>query len=247
MPPVRRDGDLDKQRLRRLQQVVADVAGAHGILEGSLASRRWLEALMESWPEWPRRAAGLASRTARAGIGAVLDRSRREWPARAHGRSRRSSSRCYGCLVAPACRSSRRWRLRRHRRQAYKPTMRASTPPTGSPACRHLMPCCSTAPPSKRATAGCWRSIRRSTISPRFPDTSMARRSAMPSPRSRGAGSPPVRCAGPAGHAADAPCLAGRTGAGRDPGNGRGPPRAGDASRGPAHLPDRDARVPAGH
>ena len=72
MPPVRRDGDLDKQRLRRLQQVVADVAGAHGIPEGSLASRRWLEALMESWPEWPDALQGWRRELLAPGIGAVL-------------------------------------------------------------------------------------------------------------------------------------------------------------------------------
>ena len=52
MPPVRRDGDIDKTRLKKLQQAVADVAAEHHIPEGVLASRRWLESLLESG-EWP--------------------------------------------------------------------------------------------------------------------------------------------------------------------------------------------------
>lgn len=52
MPPVRRDSDIDKQKLKRLQQAVADVASAHDLPEGLLASRRWLEALLENG-EWP--------------------------------------------------------------------------------------------------------------------------------------------------------------------------------------------------
>jgi ribonuclease D len=53
MPPVRRDADLDKQKLKRLQNAVAEVAREHDIPEGVIASRRWLEALMESgaWPD----------------------------------------------------------------------------------------------------------------------------------------------------------------------------------------------------
>ena len=52
MPPVRRDADIDKQKLKRLQQAVADVAREHNLPDGVLASRRWLEALLESG-EWP--------------------------------------------------------------------------------------------------------------------------------------------------------------------------------------------------
>lgn len=52
MPPVRRDSDIDKQKLKRLQQAVADVAQAQDLPEGLLASRRWLEALLERG-EWP--------------------------------------------------------------------------------------------------------------------------------------------------------------------------------------------------
>lgn len=52
MPPVRRDADIDKQTLKRLQQAVADAAREHDVPEGVLASRRWLEALLESG-EWP--------------------------------------------------------------------------------------------------------------------------------------------------------------------------------------------------
>lgn len=53
MPRVRRDGDIDKGRLKKLQQAVADVAAEHGIPDGLLASRRWLEALLETgvWPD----------------------------------------------------------------------------------------------------------------------------------------------------------------------------------------------------
>lgn len=53
MPPVRRDADLDKQKLKRLQNAVAEVAREQDIPEGVIASRRWLEALMESgaWPD----------------------------------------------------------------------------------------------------------------------------------------------------------------------------------------------------
>lgn len=52
MPPVRRDGDIDKQQLKRLQQAVAEVAREQDLPDGVLASRRWLEALLESG-EWP--------------------------------------------------------------------------------------------------------------------------------------------------------------------------------------------------
>ncbi len=52
MPPVRRDADIDKQKLKRLQQAVADVAREQDLPDGVLASRRWLEALLESG-EWP--------------------------------------------------------------------------------------------------------------------------------------------------------------------------------------------------
>ena len=57
MPQVRRDGDIDKATLKKLQTAVADAAAEHAVPEGLLASRRWLEALMESqaaghdWPE----------------------------------------------------------------------------------------------------------------------------------------------------------------------------------------------------
>lgn len=52
-PAIRRDADLDKQRLRKLQDAVRAIAAEHDIPEGLLASRRWLEALLESWPAWP--------------------------------------------------------------------------------------------------------------------------------------------------------------------------------------------------
>ncbi|MGY0504190.1 ribonuclease D [Luteimonas sp. e5] len=57
MPPVRRDQDLDKQALKALQRTVADVATELDLPEGVLASRRWLESLLEhrqrgerTWP-----------------------------------------------------------------------------------------------------------------------------------------------------------------------------------------------------
>lgn len=54
MPPVRRDSSIDKQKLKKLQQAVADVAAQHDLPEGLLASRRWLEALLEHpQAEWP--------------------------------------------------------------------------------------------------------------------------------------------------------------------------------------------------
>lgn len=53
MPAVRRDDQLDKPRLRRLQQAVAKVAVALDIPEGLLASKRWLIALMEGDGHWP--------------------------------------------------------------------------------------------------------------------------------------------------------------------------------------------------
>ena len=52
MPPVRRDGDIDKKKLKSLQQAVADVAKELDLPEGLIASRRWLEALLENG-EWP--------------------------------------------------------------------------------------------------------------------------------------------------------------------------------------------------
>ncbi len=53
MPPVRRDGDIDKQRLKALQQAVLEVAREHDLPEGLLASRRWLEVLLQerAWPD----------------------------------------------------------------------------------------------------------------------------------------------------------------------------------------------------
>lgn len=53
MPQVKRDHDIDKKLLRQLQQAVLEVAEAQQLPEGMLASRRYLEALMESWPQWP--------------------------------------------------------------------------------------------------------------------------------------------------------------------------------------------------
>ncbi len=76
-PPIRGD-DRDKQALRRLQDAVAALAAEHGLPEGALASRRWLEALLDdgAWPDalagWrrellePRLAPLLATRGANA-------------------------------------------------------------------------------------------------------------------------------------------------------------------------------------
>lgn len=51
--PLARDNGGDRQRLRALQQVVTAQAEALGIADGTLASRRWLEALLEDgqWPD----------------------------------------------------------------------------------------------------------------------------------------------------------------------------------------------------
>lgn len=53
MPAVAQDDAQARKRLRQLQQAVRSVAEAHALPEGLLASRRWLEALMQSWPQWP--------------------------------------------------------------------------------------------------------------------------------------------------------------------------------------------------
>lgn len=51
--PMARDNGGDRQRLRAVQQVVTAQAEALGIADGTLASRRWLEALLEDgrWPD----------------------------------------------------------------------------------------------------------------------------------------------------------------------------------------------------
>lgn len=51
-PDAARGESRDKQRLRNLQEIVAGHAVALGIPEGTLASRRWLEALLDdvAWP-----------------------------------------------------------------------------------------------------------------------------------------------------------------------------------------------------
>lgn len=58
-PPVRED-EPDKQRLKRLQQAVAERSAALGLPDGVLASRRWLEALLETPADadWPGPLAG---------------------------------------------------------------------------------------------------------------------------------------------------------------------------------------------
>lgn len=50
-PPIRGD-DRDKQALRKLQDAVAALGAEHGLPDGVLASRRWLEPLLDGDP-WP--------------------------------------------------------------------------------------------------------------------------------------------------------------------------------------------------
>jgi ribonuclease D len=50
-PPIRGD-ERDKQALRRLQDAVSATSAELGLPDGVLASRRWLEALLEGGP-WP--------------------------------------------------------------------------------------------------------------------------------------------------------------------------------------------------
>ncbi len=50
-PPIRGD-DIDKKALRSLQEAVAGLSAELGLPDGVLASRRWLEALLDGhWPE----------------------------------------------------------------------------------------------------------------------------------------------------------------------------------------------------
>lgn len=51
-PPVRSD-ERDKQLLRRMQDAVAALSAEHGLPDGVLGSRRWLEALLDdgTWPD----------------------------------------------------------------------------------------------------------------------------------------------------------------------------------------------------
>ena len=51
-PDASRGDVRDKQRLRRLQDIVAARAATLGVPDGTLASRRWLEALLDDG-EWP--------------------------------------------------------------------------------------------------------------------------------------------------------------------------------------------------
>lgn len=50
--PLARTDERDKKALRRLQDAVADLGGELGLPEGVLASRRWLEALLDGH-DWP--------------------------------------------------------------------------------------------------------------------------------------------------------------------------------------------------
>jgi ribonuclease D len=51
-PPARADNDRDKAALRRLQDAVAERSVELGLPDGVLASRRWLEALLDG-DDWP--------------------------------------------------------------------------------------------------------------------------------------------------------------------------------------------------
>jgi len=55
-PPVRGD-ERDKQAMRRLQEAVSQRSAELGLPDGVLASRRWLESLLDSG-EWPQALAG---------------------------------------------------------------------------------------------------------------------------------------------------------------------------------------------
>nr|WP_280518402.1 ribonuclease D [Pseudoxanthomonas spadix] len=55
--PLAKATDQDKQRLKKLQDAVARQAAALGLPDGILASRRWLEALMERG-QWPAALSG---------------------------------------------------------------------------------------------------------------------------------------------------------------------------------------------
>ncbi len=67
--PLARADDSNRQRLRQLQDVVAEESRRLGLPDGVLASRRMLEALLEALPErgagaaWPRAMAGWRRRT----------------------------------------------------------------------------------------------------------------------------------------------------------------------------------------
>lgn len=74
-PPIRRDADLDKQTLRKLQDTVRTIAAEHDIPEGLLASRRWLEALLESWPAWPDALDGWRRQLLAPGIGDLMSKA----------------------------------------------------------------------------------------------------------------------------------------------------------------------------
>lgn len=65
----------DKQRLRKLQDVVAARSAELGLPDGVLASRRWLEALMDQG-EWPDALSGWRRKALEPGLAPLLAESR---------------------------------------------------------------------------------------------------------------------------------------------------------------------------
>lgn len=70
-PPVRGD-ERDKQAMRRLQEAVSQRSAELGLPDGVLASRRWLELLLDSG-EWPQALAGWRRRELEAALTPLLD------------------------------------------------------------------------------------------------------------------------------------------------------------------------------
>src|SRR5690606_13119537 len=61
--PLARADDRDKALMRRLQEAVATLGGELGLPDGVLASRRWLQSLLDArsnghGDDWPGRLAG---------------------------------------------------------------------------------------------------------------------------------------------------------------------------------------------
>jgi len=69
-PAVRID-DRDKQAMRRLQEAVATRSAELGLPDGVLASRRWLESLLDSG-EWPQALAGWRRGELESSLGPLL-------------------------------------------------------------------------------------------------------------------------------------------------------------------------------
>jgi ribonuclease D len=69
--PEPRSEEVDKQALKRLQQAVAQRSAALGLPDGVLASRRWLEAMLEG-SQWPGAMAGWRRRELEAQLSPLL-------------------------------------------------------------------------------------------------------------------------------------------------------------------------------